>query len=405
MIATGTDIKPLEALLFMRQVRSRVLFEQMLGRGTRVINPNDLQAVTPDARIKDRFVILDAVGIVDSEKIDTQSLERKRSHSLRQLLESVALGISDEDTLSSLAGRLVKLDRKLSDADRARLTATGAQHSPDEIAAAILSAIDPDAAIELASAVAANPTENQIEQARVTLVERAILPLAANPELRGVLAEIHERNEQALDKISVDRLIEAGYAPEDSEKARSTVASFKAFIEQNKDEITALQIIFSIPSVGARRRRVLTYDSIKELSAILEQPPHTWTTERLWRAYAQLERDHVRGVNERRMLADLVSLVRHAVQLEEDLTPYPERVAARYHDWLAAQESNRRTFTSEQRWWLDRIAEHIGVKLAVRPDDLSVGEFYNKGGQFAAARVFGEGLPALLDELNTVLGE
>ena len=83
MIATGTDIKPLEALLFMRQVRSRVLFEQMLGRGTRVINPNDLQAVTPDARIKDRFVILDAVGIVDSEKIDTQSLERKRSHTLR----------------------------------------------------------------------------------------------------------------------------------------------------------------------------------------------------------------------------------------------------------------------------------------------------------------------------------
>jgi type I restriction enzyme R subunit len=92
MIATGTDIKPLEALLFMRQVRSRVLFEQMLGRGTRVINPNDLQAVTPDARIKDRFVIVDAVGIVEQEKIDTQTLERKRSKTLRQLLEAVALG-------------------------------------------------------------------------------------------------------------------------------------------------------------------------------------------------------------------------------------------------------------------------------------------------------------------------
>ena len=316
----------------------------------------------------------------------------------------MALGISDEDTLSSLAGRLVKLDRKLSESDRARLAATGAQHSPDEIAAAILSAIDPDAAMALASAEAANPTESLIEQARVTLVERAILPLAANPELRGMLAEMHERNEQALDRISVDSLLEAGYAPEDSEKARSTVESFRAFIEQNKDEITALQIIFSVPR-GGGSHPALTYSAVKELSALLEQPPHTWTTERLWRAYAQLERDHVRGVNERRVLADLVSLVRHAVQLDEDLTPYPERVAVRYHEWLSAQETGGRTFSPEQRWWLDRIAEQIGVNLAVRPDDLGVGEFYNKGGQFAAARVFGEGLPALLDELNTVLGE
>jgi type I restriction enzyme R subunit len=150
-------------------------------------------------------------------------------------------------------------------------------------------------------------------------------------------------------------------------------------------------------------RSALTFAAVKELAAILEQPPHTWTTEGLWRAYAQVERDHVRGVNERRVLADLVSLVRHAVQLDEDLTPYPERVAARYHEWLAAQQANGRAFSPEQRWWLDRIAEHIGVNLAVRADDLGVGEFYNKGGQFAAARVFGEELPALLDELNRVL--
>src|SRR5262249_29505747 len=79
MIATGTDIKPLEVLLFLREVKSRVLFEQMLGRGTRVINPTDLRAVTPDAARKDRFLIVDAVGAVDRQKVDTQTLERKRS--------------------------------------------------------------------------------------------------------------------------------------------------------------------------------------------------------------------------------------------------------------------------------------------------------------------------------------
>jgi len=390
MIATGTDIKPLEALLFMRQVRSRVLFEQMLGRGTRVINPNDLQAVTPDARVKDRFVIVDAVGIVEQEKIDTQTLERKRSQSLRQLLEAVALGVQDDDTLSSLAGRLVKLDRKLSDADRNRIQATGAELSPGEIAQGILTALEPDSAPDAES----SPDFSK-------MIEQAILPLAANPDLRALLAEIHERNEQTLDTVSVDELTEAGFAPEDSEKARATVESFRAFLEQHKDEITALQIIFAQPRRGGSRT-ALTYPAIKELAAILEQPPHTWTTERLWRAYAQLERDRVRGANERRVLADLVSLVRHAVHLDDELVPYPERVAARYREWLAAQE---REFTPEQRWWLDRIAEHIGVNLAVRAEDLSVGEFYNKGGQFAARKLFGDALPGLLDELNLVLGE
>jgi type I restriction enzyme R subunit len=388
----------------------------MLGRGTRVINPNDLQAVTPDARLKDRFVIVDAVGIVEQGKIDTQTLERKRSQTLWQLLEAAALGVRDDDTLSSLAGRLVKLDRKLTETDRSRIQATGAEHGPGEIAQGILNVLELDSATEAES----SPDFSQ-------QIEQALLPLAANPELRALLAEIHERNEQTLDTVSVDELTEAGFAPQDSEKARATVESFKAFIEQHKDEITALQIIFSIPQkflttkgtkstkevqeqnlsdLGVLRgKKVLTFAAIKELAAILEQPPHTWTTERLWRAYAQLERDRVRGANKRRVLADLVSLVRHAVQLDDELVPYPERVAARYHEWLTVQAGKNSEFTPEQRWWLDRIAEHIGVNLAVRPEDLSVGEFYNKGGQFAAARVFGAELPGLLDELNMVLGE
>jgi type I restriction enzyme R subunit len=118
MIATGTDIKPLEVLLFMRPVKSRVLFEQMLGRGTRVINPTDLIAVTPDAVNKTHFVIVDAIGVVEQEKVETQTLERKRSIGFAQLLEAVALGAHDDDTLSSLAGRLARLERTMTDQDR-----------------------------------------------------------------------------------------------------------------------------------------------------------------------------------------------------------------------------------------------------------------------------------------------
>jgi type I restriction enzyme R subunit len=401
MIATGTDIKPLEVLLFMRQVKSRILFEQMLGRGTRVINPNDLQAVTPDASVKDRFVIVDAVGIVEQEKVDTQSLERKPSKTFRQLLESVALGVIDEDTLSSLAGRLARLDGRLNDSDRRRIEATGVFQTPVEIAGAILNTLDPDTVTAAVSNLYPSPSEEQIAQVACDLREAAVRPLAANPNLRNVLLDIQSRNEQVLDMVSVDELQEAGFAAEDTEKARSTVESFRQFIEHNKDEITALQIIFDRP----HGQRQLTFQQIKELAEILEQPPHTWTTERLWRAYAQLERDRVRGVNERRVLADLVSLVRHAVQLDDELKPYPEQVAERYHEWLATQETIGRLFTNDQRWWLDHIAEHIGVNLAVQLQDLSVGEFHKKGGRFVATKIFGDNLNRLLDELNMALGE
>jgi type I restriction enzyme R subunit len=123
----------------------------------------------------------------------------------------------------------------------------------------------------------------------------------------------------------------------------------------------------------------------------------------LWRAYATLERDRVRGVNERRVLADLVSLVRHAVLPEEELVPFPERVAHRYFEWVATTEAEGRTFTPAQHWWLDMIAAHIGVNLSVSAEDLNASPFFEKGGQVAAVKTFGKDLPALLDELNQAL--
>jgi type I restriction enzyme, R subunit len=120
----------------------------------------------------------------------------------------------------------------------------------------------------------------------------------------------------------------------------------------------------------------------------------------LWRAYAQLERDRVRGAGTRRVLTDLVSLVRHAVQLDDELVPYPERVQRRYADWLAAQQTEGRAFTSEQRWWLDQVATHIGVNLEIHAEDFNYGEFFNRGGQVAALRAFGTKLNDLLNELN-----
>ncbi|TAK30628.1 MAG: DEAD/DEAH box helicase [Chloroflexota bacterium] len=400
MIATGTDIKPLEVLLFMRPVKSRVLFEQMLGRGTRVINPTDLQAVTPNARVKDRFVIVDAVGVVDLPKVDTQTLERKRTVSFEKLVEAVALGSEDEDTLSSLAARLARMERTVSEKDHARIVESSGGLSLRDLANAFLDAIDPDKHLEMARLLnrTESPTDDQVKGAAATLVEQAGTPFD-NPDFRRLLIEIQRQSEQTIDRVSQDQVIAAGFDAQATEKARATVESFQKFIEQNRDEISALQILFNQP-YGQRH---VTYQQIKELAARIEPPPLALTTEKLWQAYAQLERDKVRGVKERRVLTDLVSLVRHAAGTEDELVPYPDQVRRRYERWLQAQETAGRSFTPEQRWWLDHIAESIGVNLSMTPEDLDYGEFLDKGGRVGASRVLGKEFVNLLDELNKVL--
>jgi type I restriction enzyme R subunit len=250
----------------MRAVRSRVLFEQMLGRGTRIISETDFQAVTttPNAR-KTRFVIVDAVGVTEQELFDPQTVERKRSASLKSLLDSVAVGVVDDDLLASLSRRLGLLEKRLSAAQRQEVeTLLDVPAAPErfttlrELSNALLDAIDPDRVQERAlqdgADPATGPTEQEIEAARLHLVARAVVPLAASPELRSYLLE----RDILIDETSVDKVLKACFDTDATARARQLVESFRQFIQDNRDEITALQILFSRPytasglSPGAR---------------------------------------------------------------------------------------------------------------------------------------------------------
>jgi type I restriction enzyme R subunit len=386
MIATGTDIRPLEVLLFMRLIRSRVLFEQMIGRGTRIISPTDLQAVTPGEITKDHYIIIDAVGIVEAEKVDTQTIDRKPSVAFPKLLEAVAMGVQDTDTLSTLAARLIRLETNFTSLDTSHiensLSEYASQH-PEE-----------NAPISLDDLVHTLLQAETVEQRA-----QAAKPIAGNPPLRELLADIHTRSQQIIDIVSIDTLLNAELDPQADSRALNLVNDFQQFIEAHKDEITALQLLYAKPYAS----RELTFAEIQELAQILQQPPHSWTTEKLWLAYAQLEKDRVHGAAERRVLTDLVSLVRHAVHLEDELVPFPQKVTARYAEWLQAQESTGKQFTPAQRWWLDRIAEHIGVNLHIGLQDFEVGEFFNKGGRLGAQRILGADLQPILKDLNEKL--
>jgi type I restriction enzyme R subunit len=399
LIATGTDIKPVEVVFFMRNVRSRNFFEQMKGRGVRGISDTEFKSVTPDALHKTRFVIIDAVGVTESDLSDSYSLEKQPGVSFEKLLDAVSMGNREPEVISSLASRLARLDRQLSPRDRHAIQESAGGVPLTELVSALVEAVDPDAALDQARQETGqdNLPESVVLQARRALIEQAARPFAANPGLRQRLIDILKSYEQTIDTVSPDQLIEAGYSADAADYARTLVQSFEGFIQEHRDEITALQVLDS-----RLYRQRLTYKDIKALADALQLPPRSWTPDRLWQAYQQLDHSKVRGSGQR-VLADVVSLVRYAVGEDEELVPFAEQVRQRFEGWMAMQETAGRRFTTEQRQWLAAIRDHIAGSVSMGLEDFQYAPFDQRGGLARAYTLFGEDLGRVLEELNVEL--
>ncbi len=397
MIATGTDVKPIEIVFFMRSVRSRIYFEQMIGRGSRVIDETDLDSVTPDAGRKTHFVIIDAVGVTETELMDSRPLERAPTTPLRKLFQNVSAGIASLEDVSSLASRLARLNRQVTQADRARLEeALG--DSLSSLTTAMVEATDPDRHLIRATAMAGGePDEKQIEKAGRELIREAVRPIAANPAFRELWQDLKRSYEQTIDETSQDRLIHAGAVAGAPEWAKTYTDGFKKYLEDNQEEIEALRFFYSVPWKDRP-----TFVEIRELAAAIERTPQAWTPESLWKAFQALDSSKVRGSGQR-VLTDVVSLVRFALGLTEKLVPYREVVEERYEGWLAQQYQAGRVFTAEQRRWLEMIKDHLVTSLGISAGDFDYTPFSQEGGLGKAVQVFGSELSELLEELNREL--
>jgi type I restriction enzyme R subunit len=400
MISTGTDIRPLECLLFMRNVKSRVYFEQMKGRGTRTISPTDFAAVTPDSPQKTRFVIVDAIGVCENDKTDSRPLERKPSVPFDKLLIQVAQGIHDEDTLTSLAGRLARLDQEADERDHQEIARSAGGLPLQQIIHSLLDAVDPDRQMTQAQEMfqTATPTQAQVRQAVESLVKAACAPFDS-PQLRDTLLAIKQRHEQIIDTVSIDHIITAGYDEQAKEMARLVVDTFKSFIQKNSDQLTALQIIYS----KSYARRHLSYEQIKQLAEAIQKPPYNLTPEVIWHAYERLEQDRVKRAGPQRLLTDMISLIRFALGESAVLEPFMDTVNERFFRWLQQQEQAGRRFTPEQMEWLRMIKDHVAASVRIDMDDFELSPFFEKGGPVRVYNLFGQQLPAMLGELNEVL--
>lgn len=397
MISTGTDVKPIECVFFMRNVKSAGFFEQMKGRGVRVISPDKLRTVTPSARVKDRFIVVDAVGVCEWDKTDSRSLNRQPSKTLEQVLNYVAQGGIDPEALTTLAGRLARLQREFTPGQLSELKDLAGGKSFSDLARGLLVACDADTQVGAAKERfgTGQPTEQQVAQVTEQLSRTAAVPFM-KAEFRRRILEIRQQNEQTIDRHTIDDVIYSGFDASAVEKARAKVSDFRSWIEERKDELTALQVLYA-----SARPLKLSLADLRVLRDALSRPPVSATPVQLWRAFEAVEVDRVEGRGGSQ-LSDLVNLVRHALMPAMRLVPYREELRERYQAWLRERDPDN-AFTPEQREWLDRMAEHIATSLAIEPEDFESGWFGQQGSLGRAHALFGDDLKPLLSELNEKL--
>ena len=416
MIATGTDVKPLEVLLFMRDVRSINYFEQMKGRGTRTINSDSLQLVSKTAKSKTHFVIVDAVGATKSKKTDSRPLERKPTESLKDLLGAVTMGVAEEDLFLSLANRLIRLEKQITDKEKDKLLEFSGGKNLKQITKELILAFDPDeieskAQIEIEKVPEQDRTPELIENAKKKAQEELIVQASKtfNGKFNDYVDNVRKQHEQIIDEINIDTVTKSEWETTSTEKATEIVKDFTAYLEANKDEIKALSIFYNQPY----NRRTITFTMIKEVMEKLKLDKPLLAPDYVWDAYNTLEsKDGLFAVQTQRIasqqpkdeLTALVSLIRKACGIDQKLTPYDKTIDDNFNKWIFKQHTGQHNrFSAEQLDWLRMIKDHVVSSYHIEIDDLDFTPFDAKGGRGKMHQLFGNEMNEIINELNEVL--
>ena len=405
MIATGTDVKPLEVLLFMRDVKSINYFEQMKGRGTRTINSDTLQLVSKTATNKTHFVIVDAIGATKSKKTDSRPLERKPSVPLKDLLGAATMGVEEEDLFLSLANRLIRLEKQISEKEKDKLLEYSGGKDLKQITKELITAYDFDAVEDLTKKKWDDiPYEergmksfDQVrEEAQQELIDQASSTF--NGELNDYLENVRMQHEQIIDTHNLDIVTKSEWDTTTVDKARAIIQDFNAYLEENKDEIKALSIFYNQPY----NRREITFNMIKEVLEKLQIEKPLLAPDYVWEAYKAVE--EVKTEQPKDQLTALVSLIRRACGIDNSLSAYDKTIDENFKKWIFLQNAGQHNrFTQEQMEWLRMIKDHVVSSYHIEMEDLDYTPFDSKGGRGKMYELFGDSMTSIIDELNEVL--
>jgi|TARA_R110002012_G_scaffold321121_3_gene547645 type I restriction enzyme R subunit len=406
MIATGTDVKPLEVLLFMRDVKSINYFEQMKGRGTRTINSDSLQLVSRTAKTKTHFVIVDAVGATKSKKTDSRPLERKPTVPMKDLLGAVTMGVADEDLFLSLANRLIRLEKQITEKEKDKLLEFSGGKNLKQITKELITAYDQDAIetraqLEIDKIPVQDQTPALIEEAKKHAQNALILEATKtfNGELNEYLDNVRKQHEQIIDSINIDTVTKSEWETTSVDKATQIIKDFSEYLEANKDEITALSIFYDQPY----NRRNITFNMIKEVFEKLKLEKPTLAPDYVWEAYVTLSAVE-RSQQPKEELTALVSLIRKVCGIDSELKPFDKTIDENFKNWMFKQNAGQHNrFTPEQVEWLRMIKDHVVSSYHIELDDLDYTPFDAKGGKGKMHQLFGNQMNEIIEELNGVL--
>lgn len=401
MIATGTDVKPIECLLFMRDVKSVNYFEQMKGRATRTLGFDDLRKVTPSAgSAKTHFVIVDAVGATKTKKTDSRPLERQKSVPIKDLMMGVMMGAQDEDAFLSLASRLSRINQQLSEAEKGRLAGLTGGLGAGEMARMLLRAHDPDE-IEAKAVAQTGLSVAQMGAEPLAAAKEVLMRAAASVftgEVIDYLDNVRREHEQIIDEVNLDRVTAAGWDVQAREQREALVRGFAEFIEANKDEIGALRIFYNLPVP----QRAVTLEMVRGVLAALRAQRPGVAPLAVWQAYERLEEAKGgRPVNE---LTALVGLIRRVAGLDEVLTTHRYAVDRNFQRWVFEKQVGAGPkFSEAQMAWLRMIKEHVVSSFHIEVGDLEYAPFDGQGGLAEMYGLFGEEMDGILEEMNEAL--
>ena len=382
LVATGTDVKPLEILLFMRDVDSESLYIQMRGRGCRKISDDALRNVTPNADSKDQFFLVDAIGITKHSHHDYPTAQNLGINiSLEKLLEQITHGYLPDDNLRLLASRLSRINDKSTEVQRAKfenLSGMGMK----EMALNIFDAFDK-------GKLSAEPfvSSNQPNVLRKGLVA----PLALHEKARKHLLILNAGFVKIL-QPGKDVLVSNGFSVED---AQQTTSEFEAYLQQHRDEEEAIRII------AENTGEPITYDMLSDLAEKLKSVNHKFQAQTLWNAYSVLNPNLVVPLKtqiEKEALTNLIQLVRFAFKTTSELRSLASLAAQRFELWCG--QNQRDVLSETQRYIVREITNYIVCSGACSRADLSS----SKGRQFLmeAKSAFGsiENVDKILQSLS-----
>ncbi|MBO7081359.1 MAG: DEAD/DEAH box helicase family protein [Neisseriaceae bacterium] len=353
LVATGTDIKPLEVVFFMKDIHSSTLYTQMKGRGCRVINDDKLREVTPNANSKEYYYIVDAVGVTKSEKrtptIDPR--KAKKILTLEALLEHLSHGELSDENLQLLSHYCSTIHNRYKNntlfAHHLNSFEKAYSISLIELARNIHQALESDTLSPYIS-----PSDNNAQ--RKNLIAELISNIAARKKLIEMKKGYHVQTQ------GLDNLIYAGFS---EEEARTFIQNFEQYIEEHKDEIEALRIIYNSQDI------VITYSMLIDLRDRLLAENRQYTAEYIWKNYKALDKsvDELDTKANAARLTELIQIMRYAYKKTPKLTSIIKGYARGLNLYFG---QTQRSFNEEQQAIMREIAEYIINNGAITAQEL-----------------------------------